>query len=192
MLLPINRNLQTLVAVVYMALFCSGCARTFENQNPLQQTFPSVRARVLTDEQVRIPEFFRNKPTLLLVGYVQEGQFDIDRWILALKQLKTPIDIAEVPAIQGVFPRIISNQINSGMRDGIPQGDWKIVFTVYEDAELIAKFLGNSRPRNTRVVLLDNDGRVQWFYDQGFSADGAIELDKLIREQFVNSDQAKT
>jgi len=192
MLSQINLNLQRFVAVVYIALFCTGCSKTFETQDPLKQAFPSVRARILTDEQVIIPEFFKKKPTLLLVGYVQDTQFDIDRWILALKQLSTPINIAEIPAIRGFFPRMISSQINSGMRDGIPQEDWKIVFTVYADAEEVAKFFGNSKPRNARVVLLDNEGRVQWFHDQGFSADRAIELDNFIRETFSSSDQGES
>ena len=189
----INRNLQVRVAVssFLLVLFCSGCTTSFESQNPLGQTFPSARARILTDEQVIIPDAFKKKPALLLVGYVQDSQFDIDRWILALKQLMTPINIAEIPTIQGFFPRIISNQINSGMRSGIPEGDWKIVFTVYEDAMKIAKFLGNTKPRNARVVLLDSEGKVQWFHDQGFSADRAIELDKLIREKFGSSSQVK-
>ena len=147
--------------------------------------FPEVRATILTGEDVSIPGYFGEKPVLLLVGYVQESQFDVDRWLLALKQLKTPVRIAEIPAAQGFFPRLISSKINNGMRSGIPQEDWKIVFTVYEDSEKIARFLGNVKPRNVRAVLVDESGTVRWFHDRGFSADRALELDKLVRARVV-------
>lgn len=162
----------------------SACSQTFPAANPLGSPFPEVRATVLTGEEVTIPAYFKGKPVLILIGYVQDSQFDIDRWILALKQLETPIRVAELPTIQGFFPRLISNQIDSGMRSGIPEEDWKIVFTVYGDAEKIARLLGNERPRNGRVVLVDEAGKVSWFHDRGFSADRALELDALVRQRF--------
>ena len=165
-----------------VALFAAGCATTYPARSPIGEQFPSVRAKVLTGEEVEIPQFFHGKDALLLVGFVQDTQFDIDRWLLALKQLKTPIVVAEIPTIQGLFPRMISTKINQGMKDGIPEEDWQIVFTVYKDAVKITKFVGNTKPRNVRVMLIDENGVVRWFHDRGFSPDRAIELDTLIRE----------
>lgn len=170
----------TLILVV--ALFVAGCTTSYPARSPLGEQFPSVRAEVLTGEEVEIPQFFHGKDALLLVGFIQDTQFDIDRWLLALKQLKTPIVVAEIPTIQGLFPRMISTKINQGMRDGIPEEDWQIVFTVYKDAKKITKFVGNTKPRNVRVMLIDKNGVVRWFHDRGFSPDKAIELDTLIRE----------
>ena len=168
--------------ILAIALFASGCTTTYPARSPLGERFPSVRAMVLNGEEVEIPHFFKGKDTLLLIGFIQDTQFDIDRWLLALKQLRTPVVVAEIPAIQGLFPRMISTKINQGMKEGIPQEDWQIVFTVYKDADKIAQFVGNTKPRNVRVVLIDKDGVVRWFHDRGFSSDRAIELDKLIRE----------
>ncbi len=172
----------SILFVLFTALLLSGCTAAHPSRIPLGEPFPHVQATVLGGEEVEIPSLFQGKQILLLVGFVQEAQFDVDRWVLALKQLKTPVAIAEIPAIQGLFPRVISGTINQGMKDGIPEEDWRIVFTVYKDSEKIAKFVGNSKPRNVRVVLLDKAGIVRWFHDRGFSADRAIELDKLARE----------
>ena len=108
--------------------------------------------------------------------------------VLGLKQLKTPIGIAEIPAIQGLVPRVIKSRIDQGMRNGIPEEDWGIVISVYKDAEKIARFLGNNNPRNVRVVLLDDAGEVRWFHDRGFSADRAMELDAQVRKLISRGD----
>lgn len=172
------------LTVVTIVFFFLGCSRTFETKNPNGLVFPSIRGTVLTGEEIELPVFFKGTPILLLIGYVQDSQFDVDRWILGLKQLKTPIGIAEIPAIQGFIPRMISSKIDQGMRNGIPEEDWGIVITVYKDAETIARFLGNTNPRNVRVVLIDELGKVRWYHDRGFSAEKAIELDKEVRELF--------
>ena len=186
MRLLIIQTIQTLTGIAFIILLGLGCAKKFERQDPMNLYFPSVHATSLTGESVMIPEFFRGKPIVLLIGYVQDSQFDVDRWVLGLKQLETPIGIIEIPTIQGLVPRMISSKIEQGMRDGIPEEDWGIVFTVYKDAEMIAQFLGNTKPLNVRVVLVDEEGKIIWFHDRGYSADKAIELDKEVRTLTIN------
>ncbi|MCB1319222.1 MAG: hypothetical protein KDK34_03155, partial [Leptospiraceae bacterium] len=111
------------------------------------------------------------RPILLLVGYVMETQFDLDRWLIGLVQTEAPIRFYEVPTVQGMIPGLFAERIDAGMRSGIPDEDESSVITVYtEDADRIIKFTGNENPRNARVLLLDGDGRVVWFHDSGFSA----------------------
>jgi hypothetical protein len=172
-----------ILLVLFTGFSFTGCTRTFTAESPILKTFPTVQAAALTGEKIEIPTFFNEGDLLLLVGFIQDSQFDIDRWILGLKQLKTPVEVAEIPTIQGFFPRIISSRINQGMKDGIPEEDWKLVFTVYKGAEKIAEFLGNTKPRNARIVLVDKSGIVQWFHDRGYSADKALELDVLVRKR---------
>jgi hypothetical protein len=64
------------------------------------------------------------------------------------------------------------------MRRGIPQEDWPAVVTVYSDADKIISMTGNESPRNARVILLDKDGTIRWFFDRGYSADRVLELSK--------------
>lgn len=153
-----------------------GCSRAVERRNPIGEIFPSVTGTRLSGESVAIPADFGGAPVVLLVGYVQRAQFDIDRWLLGLTQAGTPVKVLEIPTIRGWAPRAISGWIDSGMRSGIPEEDWRTVATVYRDAAAIVKFLGNEDPQNGRAVLLDGEGRVLWMHDRGYSAAKMLEL----------------
>ena len=107
------------------------------------------------------------------------NQFDLDRWTIGLVQIGFTCRIIEVPTIPGAIPSMMKGTIDDGMRDGIPSEDWANVITLYGDeATPVARFTGNRNPRNGRILLLDKDGTVQWFWDQGFSAKRLMELDE--------------
>ena len=110
------------------------------------------------------------------MGYKQDSQFDIDRWLIGLDMTETLVDVYEIPTIQGLFPRMFSTLINNGMRKGIPKELWKGVVTVYEDGERVQEYTGNETPNNTRVILLDENSKVIYFYDRGFSVAALNEL----------------
>lgn len=160
----------------------AGCgASTYENRDTVGSLFPSVRGESLEEKNYTLPEDFSGKPVLLMVGYVQRSQFDLDRWILGLVQLKTPVTFVEVPTIKGLMPGLFANWIDSAMRKGIPQEDWGGVITVYGDAAKIVEWTGNVLPENGRICLLDETGKVIWFHDRGYSAAKVSELDALVR-----------
>ena len=71
-----------------------------------------------------MPEHFKGKQTLLLIGYVQDSQFDIDRWLIGLDMTKTKVDVYELPTIAGMAPRMFQTFIDNGMRRGIPKELW--------------------------------------------------------------------
>ena len=131
-------------------------------------------------EKVAIPEHFEGKNTLLLIGYAQRAQFDIDRWILGALQADIPVAIVEVPTIAGMLPQMVQGFIDNGMRSGIPKSDWGSVVTVYEDASKIITALGNERPQSAYAVLLDKQGRIIWTSNIGYSATQILELKKLV------------
>lgn len=157
----------------------NGCSPTFERRNPMGERFPSVVGTSLADEEVRLPEDFAGEPLLLLVGYRQNSQFDLDRWLLGLRQAGADVEVREVPTIPGLLPGLFAGRIDSGMRTGIPSEDWAAVITVYDDAEKIARFTGNETPLPGRILLLDGDGRVVYFHDEGYSV-GSLE--RMMRE----------
>jgi hypothetical protein len=134
----------------------------------------------LNRERVTIPDAYRGKNTLLLIGYTQKAQFDIDRWILGILQADVPVEIVEVPTIAGMMPQMVQGFINNGMRSGIPQSDWASVVTVYEDAPKIIELLGNERPRSAYAVLLDRSGVVVWSSNIGYSASQIITLKQTV------------
>jgi cytochrome oxidase Cu insertion factor (SCO1/SenC/PrrC family) len=71
---------------------------------------------------------------------------------------------------------MFSTFIDNGMRAGIPKPLWKGVVTVYKDGEIIQAFTGNDTPNNARVILIDKNGKIIHFYDQGFSVNALNNL----------------
>jgi hypothetical protein len=143
----------------------------------------SATGQSLEGENVTIPDAFSGRNTLLLFGYKQDSQFDIDRWLIGLDMTDTKVDVYEIPTIQGMFPRMFSTFIDNGMRSGIPKELWKGVITVYEDGERIQKFTGNQKPNNARVMLLDEQGKITYFYDRGFSVEALKSVKARLGEQ---------
>jgi hypothetical protein len=164
------------VLVLSLLLVAGGCASSVANRNPVGETFPSVVGESLDGREVRLPEDLAGKKAVLLVGYVMETQFDLDRWLLGLAQAEVGVPVYEIPTIEGLLPGVFADAIDSGMRSGIPAEDWAVVVTVYADAGAIVEFTGNERPRNGRILLLDETGKVLWFHDRGYSARLALEL----------------
>ena len=130
----------------------------------------------LEKKQISIPGDFNSPLTLLLIGYVQNSQFDIDRWLIALDMTNTHIPTYELPTIQGMAPRMFSTFIDDGMRKGIPKELWKGVVTIYKDGEKIQKLTGNQSPNNARVTLINSKGEILYFYDRGFSVNALNQL----------------
>ena len=155
--------------IICLVVLSAACSSKYPNKNVVGQQFPAVTGKNLEQATVSVPEAFGNQLTLLLLGYKQNSQFDIDRWLIGLDMTDTKIGVYELPTMQGMFPRMFSTMIDNGMRAGIPKPLWKGVITIYKDGNSIQAFTGNTNPNNARVALIDGNGIVQYFYDQGFS-----------------------
>ena len=163
-------------------LLLNGCSTVYENKDVVGSTLPLMTGETLEKETVELPTLFKDPLTLLLVGYKQDTQFDIDRWLVGLDMTKTNISAYEIPAIQGMFPRMFKPYINDGMRAGIPKELWKGVVTLYENGEDMQKFTGNESANNSRVILIDDKGVVKYFYDRGFSVSALNDVKALVDE----------
>lgn len=169
--------------LLFFVLSClTGCAKTYVNQTPVGQLFPNVNGESLDQQSRKMPAYFSGKPVVLLLGYKQNSQFDIDRWLIGLDMTNTEVDIYELPTIQNWLPSIIQSQINQGMRNGIPEEIWRIVITIYDDGDTVQAFTGNEKPNNARVMLLDADSKVRYFHDRGFSVAALNELRKKLNK----------
>ena len=166
-----------------LALLTAACSSTIPNRDPVGQAFPAVAGEALDGESWQIPGDLAGKPAILLIGFVQDSQFDIDRWLLGLVQSGTPVPFLELPTIPGLAPRMFKGRIDEGMRGGIPVDDWRGVITLWgDDARRVVELTGNERPNSARVLLLDAEGQVAWFADHGYSASEMVELDARARE----------
>lgn len=142
----------------------------------LGESFPTVKGESLAKQTVVVPDDYRGKNTVILVGYLQKAQFDIDRWILGLLQADVKAEIIELPTIAGMMPRAVQGFIDSGMRKGIPKEDWGSVITIYEDADKIIDAFGNENQQNAHVFLLNKEGKVIWTTNRGYSAGQVLDL----------------
>lgn len=170
-------TLGALGVLLAVGLSLGSCRTVHPNRTPLGEALPTVPAKSLAGEEFTLPTAVSGAPAVLILGFVQDAQFDADRWFLGLLQAELPVRILEVPTARGLVPSVIRNTIDSGMRSGIPSEDWAVVWTVYgEGADRLQRFTGNESPRNVRVLLLDAEGRVRWFHDRGYSAGKLLEL----------------
>ena len=166
--------------VACLVTVMAGCSSPIANRIPLNETFPQVKGESLNKNTVSIPNELEGEHRLLLIGYVQDAQFDIDRWLIGLDMTETPVTAYELPTINGMLPRMFETFINDGMRAGIPKQLWGGVITVYEGAKKITTLTGTQTPNNARVLLLDKQGKIIYFYDRGFAVDALNELRDIL------------
>ncbi len=168
------------LALLLLAII-AGCSSTIENRNPVGDLFPTVSGSSLEKKPVTIPADLRGQPAVLLIGYKQRTQFDIDRWLMGFLQAGIEQPILEIPTIPGLVPSLASDWIDDGMRSGIPKEDWSIVVTLYGSAaKPVVELTGNENGQNARVIVLDPAGKIAWFDDTGYSARKALEIEKLL------------
>lgn len=168
------------IALVIISLFCVACSTKVSTPSNLRNSiFPTVQGTNLDKQPITLPDHYRGKTTLVLVGYTQKSQFDIDRWILGALQADVKAEIVEVPTIAGMMPQMVQSFIDNGMRSGIPKSDWASVVTVYEDAPKVIAALGNERPQSAYAVLINKEGRIVWTSNIGYSAAQILELKKV-------------
>lgn len=136
----------------------------------------SFTGQSLEGETVNMPDDFAGEKTILIFGYVQDSQFDIDRWLIGLDMLEVAAPVYEIPTIKGMAPRMFSTTIDNGMRRGIPKELWKGVVTVYADGDRVQQYTGNTNPNNGRVIVLNEQGNVVYFYDRGFQVSALKEV----------------
>lgn len=161
--------MKSILAATILLMLLAACSETYPNRDVVGERFPTVQGNTLAEEPRTIPGDLVDSAAVFLVGYKQDSQFDIDRWLIGLDQTGTRLPAYELPTIQGLFPRMFETQIDAGMRRGIPKELWGGVITIYEDGETVQRFTGNTNPNNARVLLVDAAGTVRWFHDEGFS-----------------------
>jgi len=162
-------KIRSIFAVLVFGLFF-GCGSTIPNRMPEGEQFPAVRGKSLAGQEFVLPDTFKGRQVILILGYEQNTQFDIDRWGVGFftTNLNLP-PVYEIPTIPGLIPSLFKEQIDGGMRKGIPRESWNDVITVYgSEGKKLSEWTGTENPRNARVILLDEEGKVMWFHDRGY------------------------
>lgn len=176
-----NSKYLILSAILLFSAILTGCGtKKLPNRNPVGNSFPIVTGNSLQEEPFTIPSDIESFPVVLIVGYKQNSQFDIDRWILGITQSDSNVALYEIPTLPGLATKLAKGYIDSGMRSGIPERDWDKVITVYGDAKKITELTGTTNPNNARVLLLSENNEIIWFHDQGYSITDLLDLKEKI------------
>lgn len=165
-----------------------GCSTPPPDGDPLGEPLPEVRAKALAGQELTIPDNLTGagenpRPAILLIGYRQDAQFDIDRWRRALADSSIDAPVYELLAIPGLVPRLFAQSIRSELRAGTPPEQRRAVLTVFAEAEKLMQFTGAANPVPARVLLLGPEGRVAYFHDQGYSVQAQRQLIEAWRER---------
>lgn len=176
------RSLFSTFGFIYVLVIVAGCSSSVPNRDPTGEAFPIVVGESLEREQVELPGALAGEPAVLLIGYEQDAQFDIDRWLMGLIQSGADVRVLELPTIPGLVPSLASGWIDDGMRSGIPREDWAVVVTLYgAAAKPVAELTGTQNGRIARVIVIDANGIVVWFDDSGYSVRKALDVAGLIK-----------
>ena len=84
-----------------MVLMLSACSAQYPNQQITGKQFPTISGQSLDEKSVTIPSDFKADKTLLLIGYKQDSQFDIDRWLIGLDMTGVTLPTYELPTRYG-------------------------------------------------------------------------------------------
>jgi hypothetical protein len=122
--------------------------------------FPTLSARNLNDETVRLPGDLPGSRTLLLIAFKQEQQFDIDTWIegLALRTSTIPwLELPVVPNFGAVFRWYLDNAMRSGIRETAAR---ERVVTIYTDTAAFRSTLAIPSDDRIHALVVTRTGRI--------------------------------
>jgi hypothetical protein len=144
---------------------------------------PELRGSFLTEREAVLPGAAAGRVALLLFGFTYDSRFAVEPWAnkfhLEYRE-NSRVTYFEVPMISGI--NVLGKWfINRGMRSGTPQEAQENVITVYGGVDPWKVRLGFSDPKAAYLVLLDQNGRVAWAHNGGFTDEAYYELSAHMR-----------
>lgn len=127
--------------------------------------FPTLKTKDLNGEQRDLPESFKGEINLIIVGYQEWHQTEIDTWLSLADQLEAEFPdfhYYELPVVgsMGPFGRM---QLDFWMRQGIPNRTTRErTLTLYIDRAGFRQSLNIERDETIALLLLDRSDRVIW------------------------------
>jgi len=145
--------------------------------------FPPVTARNLEERSFQLPGDLEGTLNVVLVGFAQEQQADMDTWLPKLRALA-----AAVPALRvyemPVAPRsaaVMRWMIDGGMRRNIPdRAAREATITLYVDKAAFRTSLGLPDESRIYVLLVDRAGTVRWRAAGPYTAAGFAALERAV------------
>jgi hypothetical protein len=139
---------------------------------------PGVTGKDLNGKAWKAPADFPGSRTLLILGYEEAQQKDIDTWTagLGLTQRENKLPWVEMPVIDepGVIMRWI---IDTGMQRGIPDKEVRShVWTVYTNRSEFLKSCGIESVNVIHVLVVTREGEVLALESGGYAEQAGRRL----------------
>lgn len=144
---------------------------------------PVVAGKDLNGKAWNAPAGFPAERTLVILGYEQEQQADIDTWTagMGLARPDNTLPWVEMPVIDepGMIMRWV---IDTGMQRGIPGKDARShVWTAYTDRKGFLKSCGIESMSDIHVLVVARDGTILAMESGRHSEDAATRLVKVLQ-----------
>lgn len=138
--------------------------------------FPELKAETLSGIDMKYPDDVKGKVTLILMAFKRETQRKTDSWLEPFSKTfenDTTVQFFEIPMLAGAW-KLMSPFIDGGMRSGIPKQKHGNVTTFYGDVNKYCKLLSIEDKSDGYVLLLDQNGVIQW-RSSGFATEEKLQ-----------------
>ena len=125
--------------------------------------YPELVADNLLGDVIRYPDWFQERPSLVLVVWTQEQQRVANTWLAALPELaeQAPtLSVVENPVVAPAW-KLAKGTVDGWMRSGIVESAARArTVTLYVGAPGLAKRLGIADRSTITALLVDGEGRI--------------------------------
>jgi len=172
------KNLRQLLShTLPLIMLCSTALAT-----PAVNRMPAASGKDLNGTPWSVPKGLPAVRTLVLIGFDEPQQEDIDTWTrrLGLDLPTNTIPWVEMPLIDnpGMFMRWF---IDTGMRAGIKgQFQRSHVWTAYTDKKAFLQSCGINSENKIQVLVVDRTGRILESESGAYTKEGAAKLLKSL------------
>jgi len=150
---------------LFLALISVLVVAAARTETPDAASFPTLGGTNLEKQDIALPTELPGKANLIIFGFVQDHQEDINTWIPRCEELEREVAgfrFFEVPFLAGQY-RLIRFWIDGGMRRGIPdRAARERTITVYGGRSAAMRQLGITDLGKIYAFLIRPSGEVLW------------------------------
>lgn len=147
-----------------------GCASVYPARSPVGDALPRVTGETIAGKTIVLPDDLRGRPTILLLAYQSKAQDEVNYWAMVAMANMPEANLYEVAVFTQFKYFLARGRIIRQAASRIPEPLHDHLIGVWWGGRTLARFTGNPRDNHARLLLLDDQGEVIYFNDQGFSS----------------------
>lgn len=134
------------------------------------EQFPRTEGENLSGQKMTLPDAAAGHPAVVVIGFTHNSQNQTKAWAGRLQHEMPTYSIAVLEDA----PRLVRGMAVHGMKGGVPEDQRDHFLVIYHNEKELKQAAGFDRPDDAYVLLLDQDGTIQWRF-HGPVTDGAVE-----------------